>query len=80
MLLKLDAKKLFEFQEALVANLPEAIMNIFQDAIDSANKGLVNWLFKHKSMKLLSLLSIPYTVPADVFFATLNKWVKYRWK
>ncbi|XP_051169120.1 1-acylglycerol-3-phosphate O-acyltransferase Pnpla3 isoform X2 [Leptopilina boulardi] len=62
-------------QEALVANLPDTLMSIFQDAIDSANKGLVNWLFKHKSVKLLSLLSIPYTVPADVVYATFTKFV-----
>ncbi|XP_072747420.1 1-acylglycerol-3-phosphate O-acyltransferase Pnpla3-like isoform X2 [Anoplolepis gracilipes] len=59
-------------QEALVANLPETVMTIFQDAIDSANKGLVNWLFKHRSMKLLSLLTLPYTLPADVIYATIT--------
>ncbi|XP_070159427.1 1-acylglycerol-3-phosphate O-acyltransferase Pnpla3-like isoform X2 [Polyergus mexicanus] len=62
-------------QEALVANLPETVMTIFQDAIDSANKGLVNWLFKHRSMKLLSLLSLPYTIPADVMYATITKFI-----
>ncbi|XP_015119114.1 1-acylglycerol-3-phosphate O-acyltransferase Pnpla3 isoform X2 [Diachasma alloeum] len=60
-------------QEALVANLPETVMTIFQDAIDSANKGIINWLFKHKSIKLLSFLSLPYTLPFDVICATLNK-------
>ncbi|KAK2586505.1 hypothetical protein KPH14_011400 [Odynerus spinipes] len=62
-------------QEALVANLPETVMTIFQDAIDSANKGLINWLFKHKSIKLLSLLSLPYTLPADVVYATFTKFI-----
>ncbi|XP_050457183.1 1-acylglycerol-3-phosphate O-acyltransferase Pnpla3 [Cataglyphis hispanica] len=62
-------------QEALVANLPETVMTIFQDAIDSANKGLVNWLFKHRSMKLLSLLSLPCTLPADVMYATITKFI-----
>ncbi|XP_011645160.1 patatin-like phospholipase domain-containing protein 3 isoform X2 [Pogonomyrmex barbatus] len=60
-------------QEALVANMPETMMTIFQDAIDSTNKGLVNWLFKHRSMKLLSLLSLPCTLPADVMYATISK-------
>ncbi|XP_012146689.1 brummer isoform X2 [Megachile rotundata] len=60
-------------QEALVSNLPETVMTIFQDAIDSANKGLINWLFKHKSVKLLSLLSLPYTLPVDVVYATFTK-------
>ncbi|OXU31956.1 hypothetical protein TSAR_013068 [Trichomalopsis sarcophagae] len=62
-------------QEALVANLPETVMMIFQDAIDAANKGLVNWLFKHRSVKLLSLLSLPYTLPADVVYATFTKFI-----
>ncbi|XP_046748068.1 1-acylglycerol-3-phosphate O-acyltransferase Pnpla3 isoform X1 [Diprion similis] len=62
-------------QEALVANLPETVMTIFQDAIDSANKGLVNWLFKHRSVKLLSLLSLPYVLPADVVYATFTNLV-----
>ncbi|XP_033216010.1 patatin-like phospholipase domain-containing protein 2 isoform X2 [Belonocnema kinseyi] len=64
-------------EEALVANLPETLMSIFQDAIDSANKGIVNWLFKHRSVKLLSLLSIPYTLPADVAYATFTKLLRY---
>lgn len=62
-------------QEALVANMPETVMKIFQDAIDSANKGLINWLFKHRSMKLLSLLSLPCTLPADVMYATITKFI-----
>ncbi|XP_018339221.1 PREDICTED: patatin-like phospholipase domain-containing protein 3 isoform X2 [Trachymyrmex septentrionalis] len=62
-------------QEALVANMPETVMTIFQDAIDSANKGLINWLFKHRSMKLLSLLSLPCTLPADVMYATITKFI-----
>ncbi|XP_043487724.1 patatin-like phospholipase domain-containing protein 2 isoform X1 [Polistes fuscatus] len=65
-------------QEALVANLPETVLTIFQDAIDSANKGLINWLFKHKSIKLLSLLSLPYTLPADVVYATFTNFIGNR--
>nr|XP_033321051.1 patatin-like phospholipase domain-containing protein 2 isoform X1 [Megalopta genalis]XP_033321052.1 patatin-like phospholipase domain-containing protein 2 isoform X1 [Megalopta genalis] len=59
-------------QEALVSKLPETVMTIFQDAIDSANKGFINWLFNQRSVKLLSLLSLPYTLPADVVYATLT--------
>ncbi|KOC66173.1 Patatin-like phospholipase domain-containing protein 2, partial [Habropoda laboriosa] len=47
-------------------------ITIFQDAIDSADKGLINWLFKHRSVKLLSLLSLPCTLPADVVYATFT--------
>ncbi|XP_022918776.1 1-acylglycerol-3-phosphate O-acyltransferase Pnpla3-like isoform X2 [Onthophagus taurus] len=60
-------------QEAMVSNLPDTVLTIFQEAIDSANKGLANWIFKHRGMKLLSVLSLPYTVPADVMMATFTK-------
>lgn len=60
-------------QEALVSNMPETVVTIFQEAIEKANKGLVNWVFKHRGMKLLSVLSLPYTIPADVMYATITK-------
>lgn len=60
-------------QESLVADLPDTVMNIFQDAIESANKGLVNWVFKHRGMKLLTVLSMPYVLPADLAYATFTK-------
>lgn len=53
--------------------MPDTVISIFQEAIDSANKGLFNWFFKHRGMKLLSVLSLPYTLPADIMFATLTK-------
>ncbi|XP_065159937.1 patatin-like phospholipase domain-containing protein 2 isoform X2 [Atheta coriaria] len=62
-------------QEALVSNLPDTVLSIFQEAIDSANKGLVNWVFKHRGMKLLSVLSLPYTLPCDMMFATFTKFM-----
>lgn len=60
-------------QEALVSNLPDTVLTIFQDAIDTANKGIVNWMFKHQGIKCLSVLSIPYTLPADMVYATFTK-------
>ncbi|KAK9752169.1 Osteopetrosis-associated transmembrane protein 1 precursor [Popillia japonica] len=62
-------------QEALVSNLPDTVLTIFQDAIDTANKGLINWIFKHRGMKLLSVLSLPYSLPADVMYATFTKFM-----
>lgn len=62
-------------QEALVANLPDTVVRVFQDAIDSANKGLYNWMLSHRSMKLITLLSVPYTIPADFALATVKKLV-----
>lgn len=60
-------------QEALSANVPESVLSKFQEAIDKANNGLLNWLFKHRGMKLLSVLTLPYTLPADVMYATFSK-------
>ncbi|XP_059482645.1 1-acylglycerol-3-phosphate O-acyltransferase Pnpla3-like isoform X4 [Neocloeon triangulifer] len=62
-------------QESMVADLPETVMTIFQEAIDTANKGLVNWIFKHRGMKLLSVLSLPCVLPADIVYATFTKFL-----
>ncbi|GLH05511.1 Patatin-like phospholipase domain-containing protein 2 [Gryllus bimaculatus] len=63
-------------QEAMMGNLPDTILTVFQDAIESANKGLINWIFKHRSMKLLSVLSLPCTLPADIIYATFTKFMR----
>uniref|UniRef100_A0A0A9W8S5 triacylglycerol lipase n=1 Tax=Lygus hesperus TaxID=30085 RepID=A0A0A9W8S5_LYGHE len=60
-------------QEAMVANLPDIVVGVFQDYIDSANKGLYNWLLSHRGMQLVTLLSLPYTVPADFALAFIYK-------
>ncbi|KAL1509177.1 hypothetical protein ABEB36_003953 [Hypothenemus hampei] len=60
-------------QEAMVSNVPDTVLNVFQEVIDSANKGVLNWIFKHRGMKLLSVLSLPYTLPADIMYATFTK-------
>lgn len=56
-----------------MANLPDTVVSVLQNAIDSANKGIVNWIFKHRSMKILSLLTIPCTLPVDIVYATVTK-------
>ncbi|KAK9496840.1 hypothetical protein O3M35_012931 [Rhynocoris fuscipes] len=60
-------------QEALVANLPDIVVRVFQDAIDSANKGLYNWMLSHRGMKLITFLSLPYSIPADFAYALFKK-------
>lgn len=37
------------------------------------NKGLINWIFRHRPMKLLSILSIPYLLPIDITIVLLCK-------
>lgn len=63
-------------EEALVANLPPTVKAIFQDAIDSANKGFVNWVFKHRTMRLVSIVSLPYLITVDCMVAVFNKFVQ----
>ncbi|KAI5630955.1 patatin-like phospholipase domain-containing protein [Phthorimaea operculella] len=60
-------------QDALVDDLPDTVMTIFQNAIDSANNGIVNWVMRQRGMQYISLLTLPYRVPIDVMYATFTK-------
>ncbi|XP_068218682.1 1-acylglycerol-3-phosphate O-acyltransferase Pnpla3-like isoform X1 [Palaemon carinicauda] len=60
-------------KEAIIDQLPEQVGAILQDAIDKANEGLMNWVFKHRSMKLLSVLTLPYVLPIDIAYAAFLK-------
>ncbi|CAG7721940.1 unnamed protein product [Allacma fusca] len=60
-------------QAALLDSLPDTVVTILQDAIESGNKGVLNWLFSHQSVRLLTLMSIPCLLPADMAYATILK-------
>ena len=60
-------------QAALLDGLPETVVTILQDAIESGNRGLLNWLFSHQSVRLISLMSLPCLLPADMVYATVLK-------
>lgn len=60
-------------KDALIDNMPETVLTVFQTYIESANKGLANWIFRHRGAKLLHTLSLPAKVPADFMCATLTK-------
>ncbi|XP_034825208.2 uncharacterized protein [Maniola hyperantus] len=62
-------------QDALVDDLPDTVMTIFQNAIDSANTGIVNWVMRQRGMRCVSLLTLPYRVPVDIMYATITKFV-----
>ncbi|KAM3968027.1 brummer [Aphomia sociella] len=62
-------------QDALVDDLPDTVMTIFQNAIDSANNGLVNWVMRQRAVRYLSVLTLPYRVPIDVMYATFTNYV-----
>lgn len=60
-------------QIAVYDSLPESVVQAIQEACDQVNKGLINWLFRHKPMKLLSILSIPYLLPIDITIVVFTK-------
>lgn len=60
-------------KEAKTGNMPDTVLTVFQTYIEQANKGLVNWIFRHRGAKLLQALSLPATLPADLVVATLTK-------
>ncbi|XP_073967223.1 uncharacterized protein [Choristoneura fumiferana] len=62
-------------QHALVDDLPDTVMTIFQNAIDSANHGIVNWVMRQRAVRYLTILALPYRVPIDIMYATLTKFV-----
>ncbi|XP_055384251.1 1-acylglycerol-3-phosphate O-acyltransferase Pnpla3 isoform X2 [Condylostylus longicornis] len=57
-------------KDALRANMPETVLDVIQSYIDQANKGLVNWLFKNRGVKIISL---PATLPVEIFLLTISK-------
>lgn len=60
-------------QNALDGSMPDTVLTVFQTYVDQANKGLINWVFRHRGAKLLKALSLPATLPADFVCATLTK-------
>ncbi|CAB0017725.1 unnamed protein product [Nesidiocoris tenuis] len=60
-------------QDAVAGVLPEVVDTIFQGYIDAANKGLYNWLLSHRGVRVISLLTLPYTVPIDCAYAFIVK-------
>ncbi|XP_046917761.2 uncharacterized protein LOC124498094 [Dermatophagoides farinae] len=60
-------------QIAILDSLPESVVEAIQEACDQVNKGIINWLFRHRPMKLLSILSIPYLLPIDITIVLFSK-------
>ncbi|XP_040171266.1 1-acylglycerol-3-phosphate O-acyltransferase Pnpla3-like isoform X2 [Anopheles arabiensis] len=60
-------------KNALVGSMPDNVLTVFQTYIEQANKGLINWVFRHRGGKLLTALSLPAILPADIVCATLTK-------
>ncbi|XP_055531457.1 1-acylglycerol-3-phosphate O-acyltransferase Pnpla3-like [Wyeomyia smithii] len=60
-------------ENAIGGSMPDTVLTVFQTYMDQANKGLMNWIFRHRGAKLLKALSLPATLPADIVCATLTK-------
>lgn len=56
-----------------IQSLPDPVAHAIQEAIDSVNKGLMNWIFKHRPVKILSLLTVPVVLPFDITLVVLIK-------
>ena len=41
-------------------------LTVIQRACNEANRGVTNWLFRQSSMKLLSILTLPYDLTIDL--------------
>jgi hypothetical protein len=51
--------------------LPENVATAIQEACDKVNKGLINYIFKFRIVKILSTLSVPYVLPFDITIVLL---------
>ncbi|XP_065083984.1 uncharacterized protein LOC135706312 isoform X1 [Ochlerotatus camptorhynchus] len=65
-------------QNALDGSMPDTVLTVFQTYIEEANKGLMNWVFRHRGARLLKALSLPATLPADIMVATLTNAIDER--
>uniref|UniRef100_A0A1B6GS74 triacylglycerol lipase n=1 Tax=Cuerna arida TaxID=1464854 RepID=A0A1B6GS74_9HEMI len=64
---------LHQREEAQNATLPDSVAKVFQDVTDANTKGIINWLYHSRGMKLLSLMMLPYTLPIEIAYATVSK-------
>ncbi|XP_067655192.1 1-acylglycerol-3-phosphate O-acyltransferase Pnpla3-like [Haliotis asinina] len=62
---------------ALVDSLPPSVMLAFQHACDSVNKGLVNYFYNSRPVKLLSLAATPWVLPAEMAVRTVVKFLQW---
>ena len=60
-------------ETAILDSLPDPVARAIQETCDEVNKGVINWLFKHRPVKLLSLMTLPYVLPFDITIVILTK-------
>lgn len=60
-------------EAAVLASLPDPVARAIQDICDQVDKGVINWFFKHRPVKVLSLVMLPYVLPFDIAIVILIK-------
>lgn len=60
-------------EAAVLASLPDPVARAIQDICDQVDKGIINWFFKHRPVKVLSLVMLPYILPFDIAIVILIK-------
>uniref|UniRef100_T1IU96 PNPLA domain-containing protein n=1 Tax=Strigamia maritima TaxID=126957 RepID=T1IU96_STRMM len=60
---------------ASVDDFPETVLSVLDEAALSMNSGLISWVFKHKSMRVLSVLTLPYVLPFDIARAVYSRFI-----
>ncbi|XP_065199881.1 patatin-like phospholipase domain-containing protein 2 [Planococcus citri] len=63
----------YHIKEATSSKLPESVLQNFESSIEMANKELANWLYRHRSLKIVSIVSLPYFFTVDLILAILKK-------
>ena len=60
--------------------LPDPIVKAIQGTCDQLNKGIVNWFFNHRPVKVLSFMTMPYFLSFDLTVAVMSKlWRHVPW-
>lgn len=62
-----------EKKSAMEDSLPEPVQKVLQDFIDSGNRGLINKLYSYRGVKFLSVMTLPWSLSADIAVATGQK-------
>lgn len=61
-------------------SLPGPVAEAIQKTCDQVNKGLVNWFFNHRPVKVLAIMTLPYVLPVDITIVILSKmWRRVPW-
>ncbi|ESO97529.1 hypothetical protein LOTGIDRAFT_104376 [Lottia gigantea] len=59
-----------KLQVALLDSLPPSVVYALQTACDSVNKGLVNYFYSTRPIRLLSIVFTPWMLPVEIVYNT----------